>query len=51
MCAYTHPDCDGAALDLITDWYVWVFFFDDDFLEQFKYSRDLPARESVRRPS
>jgi germacradienol/geosmin synthase len=43
MCAYTHPDCDGPALDLITDWYVWVFFFDDDFLEQFKYTRDLPA--------
>jgi germacradienol/geosmin synthase len=43
MCAYTHPDCDGATLDLITDWYVWVFFFDDDFLERFKYSRDLPA--------
>jgi germacradienol/geosmin synthase len=43
MCAYTHPDCDGPALDLITDWYVWVFFFDDQFLEQFKYSRDLPA--------
>ncbi|WP_245975498.1 terpene synthase family protein [Amycolatopsis palatopharyngis] len=41
MCAYTHPDCGGAALELITDWYVWVFFFDDHFLEQFKYSRDL----------
>ncbi|HEV7758647.1 MAG TPA: germacradienol/geosmin synthase, partial [Acidimicrobiales bacterium] len=41
MCAYTHPDCDGATLDLVTDWYVWVFFFDDHFLEQFKYSRDL----------
>jgi germacradienol/geosmin synthase len=40
MCAYTHPDCDQAALDLITDWYVWVFFFDDHFLEHFKYSRD-----------
>jgi germacradienol/geosmin synthase len=41
MCAYTHPDCDQAALDLITDWYVWVFFFDDHFLEHFKYSKDL----------
>jgi germacradienol/geosmin synthase len=40
MCAYTHPDCDAAMLDLITDWYVWVFFFDDHFLEQFKYTRD-----------
>ncbi len=46
MCAYTHPDCDGHALDLVTDWYVWVFFFDDDFLEQFKYSRDLAGAKA-----
>ncbi|MFG1704922.1 germacradienol/geosmin synthase [Nonomuraea sp. M3C6] len=41
MCAYTHPDCDGAELCLITDWYVWVFFFDDHFLEIFKRTGDL----------
>ncbi|MGP4098065.1 terpene synthase family protein [Nonomuraea sp. KM90] len=41
MCAYTHPDCDGAELSLITDWYVWVFFFDDHFLEVFKRTGDL----------
>ncbi|TVS99803.1 germacradienol/geosmin synthase [Amycolatopsis bartoniae] len=46
MCAYTHPDCDGPALDLVTDWYVWVFFFDDDFLEQYKYSRDLKGAKA-----
>ncbi|MGI8333767.1 family 2 encapsulin nanocompartment cargo protein terpene cyclase [Actinomadura scrupuli] len=46
MCAYTHPDCDGPALDLITDWYVWVFFFDDHFLEQFKYSRDVTGAKA-----
>jgi germacradienol/geosmin synthase len=40
LCAYTHPDCDDAALDLVTDWYTWVFFFDDHFLETFKHSRD-----------
>ncbi|MFF0106289.1 germacradienol/geosmin synthase Cyc2 [Streptomyces hirsutus] len=40
LCAYTHPDCDGPALSLITDWYVWVFFFDDHFLELFKRSQD-----------
>ncbi len=40
LCACTHPDCDQPTLDLITDWYVWVFFFDDHFLDQFKYSRD-----------
>ncbi|MFE7814966.1 germacradienol/geosmin synthase Cyc2 [Streptomyces sp. NPDC057433] len=40
LCAYTHPDCDGPALSLITDWYVWVFFFDDHFLELFKRGQD-----------
>jgi germacradienol/geosmin synthase len=40
LCAYTHPDCDGPALSLITDWYVWVFFFDDHFLEAFKRTQD-----------
>ncbi|GAA3412003.1 family 2 encapsulin nanocompartment cargo protein terpene cyclase [Streptosporangium vulgare] len=41
LCAYTHPDAPAAELDLITDWYVWVFFFDDHFLEAFKRSGDL----------
>ncbi len=45
MCAYTHPDCDSPALDLVTDWYVWVFFFDDHFLESFKYDRDLKGAQ------
>ncbi|QXJ21610.1 germacradienol/geosmin synthase [Actinomadura graeca] len=40
LCAYTHPDCDAAELDLITDWYVWVFYFDDHFLEVFKRTQD-----------
>ncbi|QFR98215.1 germacradienol/geosmin synthase [Streptomyces tsukubensis] len=40
LCAYTHPDCDGPTLSLVTDWYVWVFFFDDDFLERFKRTQD-----------
>ncbi|MEU3091585.1 germacradienol/geosmin synthase Cyc2 [Streptomyces massasporeus] len=43
LCAYTHPDCDGPALSLITDWYVWVFFFDDHFLEMYKRSPDRIA--------
>ncbi|MFD8200905.1 germacradienol/geosmin synthase Cyc2 [Streptomyces sp. NPDC059701] len=43
LCAYTHPDCDGPALSIITDWYVWVFFFDDHFLERFKRSQDRVA--------
>ncbi|NUP21860.1 MAG: terpene synthase family protein [Streptomyces sp.] len=40
LCAYTHPECDAEALSLITDWYVWVFFFDDHFLEIFKRTQD-----------
>ncbi|MGW4620198.1 germacradienol/geosmin synthase Cyc2 [Streptomyces sp. NPDC004592] len=40
LCAYTHPDCDGPALSLVTDWYVWVFFFDDHFLDAFKRTQD-----------
>ncbi|WP_030956134.1 germacradienol/geosmin synthase Cyc2 [Streptomyces sp. NRRL S-481] len=43
LCAYTHPDCDSTALSLITDWYVWVFFFDDHFLEMYKRSQDRVA--------
>ncbi|MBC7269959.1 MAG: germacradienol/geosmin synthase [Streptomyces sp.] len=43
LCAYTHPDCDGPALSLITDWYVWVFFFDDHFLDMFKRTQDRPG--------
>ncbi|MFI6512205.1 family 2 encapsulin nanocompartment cargo protein terpene cyclase [Streptosporangium sp. NPDC050855] len=50
LCAYTHPDAPAAELDLITDWYVWVFFFDDHFLETFKRSGDLAgAREYLDR--
>jgi germacradienol/geosmin synthase len=41
MCAYIHPDCDADELNLVTDWYVWVFFFDDHFLELFKKTHDV----------
>jgi germacradienol/geosmin synthase len=40
LCAYTHPDTTAELLDLVTDWYVWVFYFDDHFLELFKRSHD-----------
>jgi germacradienol/geosmin synthase len=40
LCAYTHPDTPSRELDLVTDWYVWVFYFDDHFLETYKRSRD-----------
>jgi germacradienol/geosmin synthase len=40
LCAYTHPDATGPDLSLVTDWYVWVFFFDDHFLELYKRPQD-----------
>ncbi|MGV9315316.1 terpene synthase family protein [Streptomyces sp. NPDC003691] len=43
LCAWTHPDCDADVLSLVTDWYVWVFFFDDHFLEVFKRPRNRAA--------
>lgn len=41
LCSYTHPDASSPVLDLITDWYVWVFYFDDHFLELYKRTGDL----------
>lgn len=41
LCSYTHPDTPATELNLVTDWYVWVFFFDDHFLEIYKRSQDL----------
>ena len=46
LCAYTHPDCDGPELNLITDWYVWVFYFDDHFLELYKRTQDTAAAKA-----
>ncbi|MBV9143862.1 MAG: germacradienol/geosmin synthase [Pseudonocardiales bacterium] len=40
LCAYTHPGTPSRELDLVTDWYVWVFYFDDHFLETYKRSQD-----------
>jgi germacradienol/geosmin synthase len=46
LCSYTHPDCDAAELDLVTEWYVWVFFFDDHFLELYKRTRDVSGAQA-----
>ncbi|WP_042369778.1 terpene synthase family protein [Streptacidiphilus neutrinimicus] len=40
LCSYTHPDATAEDLDTVTDWYTWVFFFDDHFLELFKRTQD-----------
>ena len=45
LCAYTHPDASGPELDLVTDWYVWVFYFDDHFVELFKRDPDKAGAE------
>ncbi|HVG60327.1 MAG TPA: germacradienol/geosmin synthase [Hyalangium sp.] len=41
LCAYTHPEAPEQELNLITDWYVWVFYFDDHFLEVYKRTKDM----------
>ncbi|MQA26426.1 MAG: germacradienol/geosmin synthase [Micromonosporaceae bacterium] len=40
LCAYTHPDASAPDLELVTDWYAWVFYFDDHFLEAYKKTGD-----------
>jgi germacradienol/geosmin synthase len=40
LCGYTHPEASPQMLTLITEWYVWVFFFDDHFLAAYKRSGD-----------
>ncbi|WP_460369503.1 terpene synthase family protein, partial [Actinocorallia lasiicapitis] len=46
LSAYTHPDSPGPVLDTVNDWYVWVFYFDDHFLEEFKRTRDLAGAQT-----
>ncbi|MGH3734774.1 MAG: terpene synthase family protein, partial [Micromonosporaceae bacterium] len=46
LCAYTHPDATGPDLDLVTDWYVWVFYFDDHFVELYKRDPDLAGAKA-----
>ncbi|ADO68918.1 family 2 encapsulin nanocompartment cargo protein terpene cyclase [Stigmatella aurantiaca] len=50
LCAYTHPEAPSLELDLVTDWYVWVFYFDDHFLDVYKRTQDqVGAREYLDR--
>ncbi len=46
LCAYTHPDCLVHELDLVTDWYVWVFYFDDHFLALYKRGQDVAGAKT-----
>ncbi|MEU9120413.1 bifunctional terpene synthase/polyprenyl synthetase family protein [Streptomyces sp. NPDC048506] len=38
--AMTHPQASRDELDLITDWYVWGFHFDDLIAKAFKHGHD-----------
>jgi germacradienol/geosmin synthase len=50
LCGYTHPETDPEMLTLITEWYVWVFFFDDHFLNAYKTSGErAPAHAYLAR--
>ncbi|MEU5690238.1 germacradienol/geosmin synthase [Actinosynnema sp. NPDC020468] len=46
LCAYTHPDATADDLDLVTDWYVWVFYFDDHFVELYKRNPDVQGAKA-----
>ncbi|MFF7726767.1 germacradienol/geosmin synthase [Streptomyces sp. NPDC008001] len=46
LCSYTHPEASAPVLDLVTDWYVWVFFFDDHFLDVFKRTGDMAGAKA-----
>ncbi|MFJ6676000.1 germacradienol/geosmin synthase [Actinosynnema sp. NPDC091369] len=46
LCAYTHPDASADDLDLVTDWYVWVFYFDDHFVELYKRNPDVAGAKT-----
>ncbi|MEZ0094064.1 germacradienol/geosmin synthase [Streptacidiphilus sp. EB129] len=46
LCSYTHPDASAEQLALVTDWYVWVFFFDDHFLDIFKRTQDTAGAKA-----
>ena len=50
LTSYTHPDAPAPELELITDWYVWLFYFHNHFLDTCEHTRDLAgARESLDR--
>lgn len=48
--ALTHPDASGPELDLLADWYVWAWYFDDFFLHNFMRGMDVEGgREYIDR--
>lgn len=48
--AFGHPDAAPAELELLTEWYVWLFYFDDDFCARYKCDGDVAgAKDRVGR--
>jgi len=45
--ASVHPDASAGELDLLTDWYVWLFYLDDDFVETCKRTGDLARAKDL----
>jgi germacradienol/geosmin synthase len=41
LCAYTQPELPPIELDLMADWYVWLFFFDDYYSAVIKHDNDI----------
>ncbi len=45
--ALTHPESGSRELELICDWHVWAFYFDDVFAMRFKLTRDLLGAKAL----
>ncbi|WP_117208702.1 terpene synthase family protein [Allorhizocola rhizosphaerae] len=44
FCAYVWPDASGPELDLLTEWTIWAFAFDDSF-DAFERGKDLTGAQ------
>lgn len=41
LCSYAFPDVSSDKLSTITDWYTWMFYLDDYFVDAFKRTGDM----------
>lgn len=44
--ALVYPDAPSPELNLLTDWHVWLFYFDDHFLKTYNHNRDLASAKA-----
>lgn len=47
--AYAHPDASAAELELLTQWYTWVFFVTDHFRDERRSGAGGKARDRLLR--